>query len=69
MAGRAEMLVARNTRVLAVRLRIDVTANALAKAVFFCADAPVHGFIPLMENKVHVMASHDFRRLYAMFSF
>jgi len=68
MTGGTKMLLAGNTWIGPIGIRIDVAVDALFEAVLVGTDAPVHGLIPLMKYELHMVATHVFGWLYTLLS-
>lgn len=47
-------------------LRLNMTINAVHKTMFLSAHTFMHGFIALVQNKIHVAAAHNLGRLNAL---
>ena len=47
-------------------LRLNMAIDAVDKAMLLGAHALMHGFIALVQNKVHVATAHDLGRLHAL---
>lgn len=54
---------------MTVSLGLNMAFQTLFKAVLFGSNSLVHGFIPLMQDEIHVVFAHDPGRLYALLTF
>lgn len=69
MTAIAEMFTAFHARGLAVCARRHVAIDTFLQAMPFRAYTLMHGFITLVQNKFHVITTHDFGRLHTTFAF
>lgn len=72
MAGSAKVFRIGVARIGQLRrchsLRLNMTINAVNKTMLLSAYTFVHGFIALVQNKIHVAAAHNLGRLNALIS-
>jgi hypothetical protein len=68
MTGAAEMFVSTILRVFTLFVRDNMAINTLNQTMFLGTNTFTHSQITLMQDKIHMLLTHQISRLYALLS-